>query len=72
MLMKMNTLVSVFHVLRYWFRFFMFYDVVNGAGVTAHISHMDTGAVFNEEDGKVCQGRHEGGSKQIRNLWNKA
>ncbi|KAJ0512621.1 putative transcription factor C3H family [Helianthus annuus] len=27
---------------------------------------------FNEEDGKVCQGRHEGGSKQIRNLWNKA
>ncbi|MFS7918246.1 putative malate dehydrogenase [Helianthus anomalus] len=53
MLMKMNPLVSVLHL----------YDVVNDAGVTAHISHMDTGD-FNEEDGKVCQGRHEGGNKQ--------
>ncbi|MFS7987763.1 hypothetical protein Hanom_Chr11g01026731 [Helianthus anomalus] len=26
----------------------------------------------NEEDGKVCQGSHEDGSKQMRNLWNKA
>ncbi|MFS7918251.1 putative malate dehydrogenase [Helianthus anomalus] len=62
MLMKMSPLVSVLHL----------YDVINDAGVSAHISHMDTGVVFNEEDGKVCQGRHEGGSKQIRNLWNKA
>ncbi|KAG5625325.1 hypothetical protein H5410_010543 [Solanum commersonii] len=35
MLMKMNPLVSVLHL----------YDVVNAPGVTADISHMDTGAV---------------------------
>ncbi|KAJ8451762.1 hypothetical protein Cgig2_007245 [Carnegiea gigantea] len=35
MLMKMNPLVSVLHL----------YDVVNTPGVTADISHMDTGAV---------------------------
>ena len=35
MLMKMNPLVSVLHL----------YDVVNSPGVTADISHMDTGAV---------------------------
>lgn len=35
MLMKMNPLVSVLHL----------YDVVNAHGVTADISHMDTGAV---------------------------
>ncbi|KAJ8529965.1 hypothetical protein K7X08_036800 [Anisodus acutangulus] len=35
MLMKMNHLVSVLHL----------YDVVNAPGVTADISHMDTGAV---------------------------
>ena len=35
MLMKINSLVSVLHV----------YDVVNSPGVTADISHMDTGAV---------------------------
>lgn len=33
--MKMNPLVSVLHL----------YDVVNAPGVTADISHMDTGAV---------------------------
>lgn len=37
MLMKMNPLVSVLHL----------YDVVNSPGVTADISHMDTGAVVN-------------------------
>lgn len=37
MLMKMNPLVSVLHL----------YDVVNTPGVTADISHMDTGAVVN-------------------------
>ncbi|GFY89470.1 peroxisomal NAD-malate dehydrogenase 1 [Actinidia rufa] len=35
MLMKMNPLVSVLHL----------YDVVNSPGVTADVSHMDTGAV---------------------------
>lgn len=35
MLMKINPLVSVLHL----------YDVVNSPGVTADISHMDTGAV---------------------------
>ncbi|MBA0793223.1 hypothetical protein Gohar_017641, partial [Gossypium harknessii] len=35
MLMKMNPLVSVLHL----------YDVVNSPGVTADLSHMDTGAV---------------------------
>lgn len=35
MLMKMNPLVSVLHL----------YDVVNAPGVTADVSHMDTGAV---------------------------
>lgn len=35
MLMKMNPLVSVLHL----------YDVANTPGVTADISHMDTGAV---------------------------
>ena len=35
MLMKMNPLVSVLHL----------YDVVNTPGVTADVSHMDTGAV---------------------------
>ncbi|THU65279.1 hypothetical protein C4D60_Mb05t01970 [Musa balbisiana] len=35
LLMKMNPLVSVLHL----------YDVVNAPGVTADISHMDTGAV---------------------------
>ena len=35
LLMKMNPLVSVLHL----------YDVVNTPGVTADISHMDTGAV---------------------------
>ncbi|XP_023543381.1 malate dehydrogenase, glyoxysomal-like isoform X1 [Cucurbita pepo subsp. pepo] len=35
MLMKMNPLVSILHL----------YDVVNAPGVTADISHMDTGAV---------------------------
>lgn len=35
MLMKMNPLVSVLHL----------YDVVNAPGVTADISHMNTGAV---------------------------
>lgn len=35
MLMKINPLVSVLHL----------YDVVNAPGVTADISHMDTGAV---------------------------
>lgn len=35
MLMKMNSLVSVLHL----------YDVANTPGVTADISHMDTGAV---------------------------
>lgn len=35
MLMKLNPLVSVLHL----------YDVVNAHGVTADISHMDTGAV---------------------------
>lgn len=35
MLMKMNPLVAVLHL----------YDVVNAPGVTADISHMDTGAV---------------------------
>ncbi|XP_065867095.1 malate dehydrogenase, glyoxysomal-like isoform X2 [Euphorbia lathyris] len=35
MLMKMNPLVSVLHL----------YDVVNTPGVTADISHMDTGVV---------------------------
>lgn len=35
MLMKMNPLVSVLHL----------YDVVNTPGVTADLSHMDTGAV---------------------------
>lgn len=35
LLMKMNPLVSVLHL----------YDVVNSPGVTADISHMDTGAV---------------------------
>eukprot|EP00262_Sarcandra_glabra_P004397 TRINITY_DN1537_c0_g1_i2.p1 TRINITY_DN1537_c0_g1~~TRINITY_DN1537_c0_g1_i2.p1 ORF type:complete len:168 (-),score=24.14 TRINITY_DN1537_c0_g1_i2:74-577(-) len=35
MLMKMNPLVSVLHL----------YDVANSPGVTADISHMDTGAV---------------------------
>lgn len=35
MLMKMNPLVSLLHL----------YDVVNTPGVTADISHMDTGAV---------------------------
>lgn len=35
MLMKMNPLVSDLHL----------YDVVNSPGVTADISHMDTGAV---------------------------
>lgn len=35
MLMKMNPLVSLLHL----------YDVVNAPGVTADISHMDTGAV---------------------------
>lgn len=35
MLMKMNPLVSVLHL----------YDVVNAPGVTADLSHMDTGAV---------------------------
>lgn len=37
LLMKMNPLVSVLHL----------YDVVNTPGVTADISHMDTGAVVN-------------------------
>jgi hypothetical protein len=37
MLMKMNPLVSVLHL----------YDVVNTPGVTADISHMDTGPVVN-------------------------
>lgn len=35
MLMKINPLVSVLHL----------YDVVNTPGVTADLSHMDTGAV---------------------------
>lgn len=35
LLMKMNPLVSVLHL----------YDVVNSPGVTADVSHMDTGAV---------------------------
>lgn len=35
MLMKLNPLVSVIHL----------YDVVNSPGVTADITHMDTGAV---------------------------
>ena len=35
LLMKMNPLVSVLHL----------YDVVNSLGVTADVSHMDTGAV---------------------------
>jgi malate dehydrogenase len=35
LLMKINPLVSVLHL----------YDVVNSPGVTADISHMDTGAV---------------------------
>lgn len=35
LLMKMNPLVSVLHL----------YDVVNTPGVTADISHVDTGAV---------------------------
>ena len=35
LLMKMNPLVSVLHL----------YDVVNTPGVTADVSHMDTGAV---------------------------
>jgi len=35
LLMKINPLVSVLHL----------YDVVNTPGVTADISHMDTGAV---------------------------
>ena len=35
MLMKINPLVSVLHL----------YDVVNSPGVTADISHMDTGTV---------------------------
>jgi malate dehydrogenase len=35
LLMKMNPLVSVLHL----------YDVVNAPGVTADISHMNTGAV---------------------------
>lgn len=35
LLMKMNPLVSVLHL----------YDVVNSPGVTADISHMNTGAV---------------------------
>lgn len=35
MLMKMSPLVSVLHL----------YDVVNSPGVTADVSHMDTGAV---------------------------
>ncbi|KAL6211890.1 hypothetical protein ACLB2K_017113 [Fragaria x ananassa] len=38
MLMKMNPLVSVLHL----------YDVVNSPGVTADISHMDTGAVLKD------------------------
>ncbi|XWS29646.1 hypothetical protein CRYUN_Cryun24cG0047400 [Craigia yunnanensis] len=38
MLMKINPLVSVLHL----------YDVVNTPGVTADISHMDTGAVLRE------------------------
>lgn len=37
LLMKINPLVSVLHL----------YDVVNTPGVTADISHMDTGAVVN-------------------------
>lgn len=37
LLMKMNPLVSVLHL----------YDVVNSPGVTADVSHMDTGAVVN-------------------------
>ncbi|GMN34158.1 hypothetical protein TIFTF001_004546 [Ficus carica] len=40
MLMKMKPLVSVLHL----------YDVVNTPGVTADISHMDTGAVAQLED----------------------
>lgn len=40
MLMKMNPLVSVLHL----------YDVVNAPGVTADISHMDTGAVVSKLD----------------------
>jgi len=35
LLLKMNPLVSVLHL----------YDVVNTPGVTADVSHMDTGAV---------------------------
>lgn len=35
LLMKMNPLVSLLHL----------YDVVNAPGVTADVSHMDTGAV---------------------------
>ncbi|KAH9620797.1 hypothetical protein KSS87_012566 [Heliosperma pusillum] len=42
MLMKMNPLVSVLHL----------YDVVNTLGVTADISHMDTGAVVRGFVGK--------------------
>ncbi|KAL2499532.1 putative malate dehydrogenase [Abeliophyllum distichum] len=38
MLMKMNPLVSVLHL----------YDVVHTPGVTADISHMDTGAVVRD------------------------
>lgn len=41
LLMKMNPLVSVLHL----------YDVVNTPGVTADISHMDTGAVVIDQKG---------------------
>lgn len=46
MLMKMNPLVSVLHL----------YDIVNTPGVTADISHMDTGAVviYSEELMSYC------------------
>ncbi|CAM8925166.1 unnamed protein product [Rhodiola kirilowii] len=47
MLMKMNPLVSVLHL----------YDIVNTPGVTADISHMDTGAVVR---GFVGQAQLEG------------
>lgn len=40
MLTKMNPLVSVLHL----------YDIVNTPGVTADISHMDTGAVVSYPD----------------------
>lgn len=44
MLMKMNPLVSVLHL----------YDVVNAPGVTADISHMDTGAVVSKLDSLIA------------------